>query len=821
MSIRNVSYRGGSHGSGAQGRMVKYMEAEKRLRKKSGFFGRVAEAVRNGARKRREDGTSVLADITVFMTGLIFSRCHLVFGSYPLAPAFLAVLPSRVWVALAGACIGALTLGTPGIVYAMIAVIVVFLRIVISGGVAEKRGEEESPRPVFSDRLTLRMSCSVIGGFIAAVYEVLLSGLTLTSVAFGISMILIPPALTLAFAGLFDGGIDFREFFRGKGNLSLSGLEAKKKYAAVFFQFAALVFTFFISLSLREYELFGISSGYIFASAAALFVARRYGALRGGAIGFVAALPHSALYSAAYALLGVSAGVLYSLGIAYALIGGGVVVSLWCAYTGGVYGFLGVFPEYCLASIVCFPLLRRLGAMPQTQENDEPVSGAADMVGTMALSYRNRCERRLDGLECALSSLSSEMHEAGERDAKPTDDEYMDILLTSAARASGRGADDGVLEKLLSPAFTRLCAGACVDAGELLCVIPDPASAATLADEINAAVRALRQSKAHPALITAAEEYRLFAKALSEARAADASEREVDSALSEKLGDVMTRHGIRGGVIRAFGDRAPHLIAAGEDADGSIMSSVEFIKDMEETAGIRLGAREYYRRGGTVLMECSSESIFTAESAYATAAGEGGEISGDSVSCFETADGRFFAIVSDGMGRGSVAHDTSGFCISCLSRLLSAGCGKNTALEILNSLIRQRTGECSATVDLFEFDLVTGSASFWKSGAAPSFVKRGDSLFRIKSRTLPIGLLDNVDAERVRVDVRPEDYVIMISDGVSQSPDESPWLLGLLGAAPVTDPSEYAKRIIAAAKKNGGSRDDMTAVVVRLRAGQI
>ena len=250
MSIRNVSCRGGSHGSGAQGRMVKYMEAEKRLRKKSGFFGRVAEAVRNGARKRREDGTSVLADITVFMTGLIFSRCHLVFGSYPLAPAFLAVLPSRVWVALAGACIGALTLGTPGIVYAMIAVIVVFLRIVISGGVAEKRGEEESPRPVFSDRLTLRMSCSVIGGFIAAVYEVLLSGLTLTSVAFGISMILIPPALTLAFAGLFDGGIDFREFFRGKGTLSLSGLEAKKKYAAVFFQFAALVFTFFISLSL-------------------------------------------------------------------------------------------------------------------------------------------------------------------------------------------------------------------------------------------------------------------------------------------------------------------------------------------------------------------------------------------------------------------------------------------------------------------------------------------------------------------------------------------------------------------------------------------
>ena len=81
------------------------------------------------ARMKRE---APLLDIMTFFIAFIFSRTHVIFGSHPLAIAFIALLPTRVWIAVIGAVSGALTLGKAGIIYSMISVIVVFLRIIVS-----------------------------------------------------------------------------------------------------------------------------------------------------------------------------------------------------------------------------------------------------------------------------------------------------------------------------------------------------------------------------------------------------------------------------------------------------------------------------------------------------------------------------------------------------------------------------------------------------------------------------------------------------------------------------------------------------------------
>ena len=44
-------------------------------------------------------------------------------------------------------------------------------------------------------------------------------------------------------------------------------------------------------------------------------------------------------------------------------------------------------------------------------------------------------------------------------------------------------------------------------------------------------------------------------------------------------------------------------------------------------------------------------------------------------------------------------------------------------------------------LDLLSLDLYEGRAGFLKSGAAASFVYRDGALFRIRSRTIPLGLL--------------------------------------------------------------------------------
>jgi stage II sporulation protein E len=137
-------------------------------------------------------------------------------------------------------------------------------------------------------------------------------------------------------------------------------------------------------------------------------------------------------------------------------------------------------------------------------------------------------------------------------------------------------------------------------------------------------------------------------------------------------------------------------------------------------------------------------------------------------------------------------------------------------LELLNNIVRRRGEECSATIDLFSLDLIRGDAVFIKSGAAPSYVKRDSSIFRVRSETAPIGLMNHVDAERMRVEVRPGDYIILLSDGVSSSPEDAPWLLELLAEPPRRSLKEYAEYLLAEAVKRSSTGDDMTIMIAKI-----
>ena len=118
------------------------------------------------------------------------------------------------------------------------------------------------------------------------------------------------------------------------------------------------------------------------------------------------------------------------------------------------------------------------------------------------------------------------------------------------------------------------------------------------------------------------------------------------------------------------------------------------------------------------------------------------EYCGDTVGTFEGGDDRFYAFISDGMGAGYDAAVTSGICALFLKKMLSAGNGCESALRIINGFLRNKGNgslhECSATVDLWELDLLSGKASFCNCGAAPTYVLRDGGLFKIRSKTLPI-----------------------------------------------------------------------------------
>lgn len=764
------------------------------------------------------EGGAFLFDIFFFILGALFSRCHLLFGAYPLGVALISLLPHSVIPAMLGAVLGALMMGADGIVYASIYGVVVILRIILSSG--------NGRSSYFGEALLVRMSVAVIGGFAAAVCEVLVRGLELTSLFFGLCMIFLSPLAVFCLSGLFDDKINIKTVLSSEKNLlSLKGTKDKERFDIIFFEISALVFVFLISLSLEKFVFFGISVSYIFITAVTLLSAKRLGAFSALAVGFISSFAVSGIHSVSFALLGLSAGAFFSLGTAYAIIIGGGAIAAWSYYMSGMVGLLSTLPEYLIGAAFISPFLG--GVKPTEKEEPMPEAdkSAQEMVGTIALTYQKKYSRSLDSLELSLTSLSGVISDYSASKSKPSGEEYRSIVIETAEEhcKNCTGRKFCMIENIrpclsnLDTIVEKLSDGLSVCPEDVNGDTEFCQKAEAVAESINERVAKAEESrfKLKDADATA-EEYALISKLINEARCRDEEERCVNSALTDALTRVLSESEIENGMIRAFGTRRKHIILAGEDETGDKITSPKLRGGIERAIGVRLGKPEYFRKGKMALMECDIVRTLSAECAKASSPGTGGEISGDSISLFESSDDCFYALISDGMGSGKVAMETSDFVCRFLTRALDFGASKETVLHMLNYIIRRKGEECSATVDLFEIDLLSGEATFIKSGAAPSFVKRGSSLFRIKSQTAPIGLLKTIDTERIKVEVQAGDYVIMLSDGIAQTVEDAPWLIELVANSTAKTPELFAAEILEEAKRRSVSDDDMSVVVLKI-----
>lgn len=771
--------------------------------------------------RRRGHTETLFYDILTFFVSMALSGCHIAFGAHPLGLALVAATPYRVLIVALGAALGSLFMGNGGIVYAMTAVIVVLLRVTVSG--TEKRGE--APRGIFCEGRLLRCSAAVIGGFVCGIYELLLHGLTLTAVLYAAAMVAFCGIFAFLFGGLFVLPMNFHDFIFGCVRIfSRTDRERGEKIRLWDFQAALATLVACTCASLRNLDLFGISFAYLAAAAATLFAARRFGVLRGAATGFLSCIGLSATYAVSFALGGLAAGLLFPLGIGYAVFAMPAAVAAWSAYAGGLVGFLSTAPECAVVSVLMLPLLRKLPAEAAPPAAGKPDKVAADMVGTMALSYRSGAAKSEKRLETSLSSLVPVLRKLSVSDTKfDTEDER--LLLTTLLSDTCRGCriypmcGEAGKKETLSALLAKRAAGEELTAADLFCFSGDEGEKTRFMEAYRQKRAAAEAGKFHEARShETAEICELVAKMMNEAALQDERERTQDVTLSEKLTDVFLHHGFPDGTLRVYGDRRKYILAAGEDKDGTKITSPQLHAALAEAAGLRLSTPEYFRKDEMVLMECHTESMFGMETATATRACRPGDVSGDSVRCFESSDGVGYLVLSDGMGTGASAGKVSSFTVDYLSRMTDAGCTKNTVLYLLNQLLRSRGDECTSTVDMFALDLVSGDGEFYKSGAAPSYMKRDKSLFRIRSQTVPVGLLRTLDSEKIRVEVHAEDVIIMLSDGISSSPEDAPWLMELLDRPVPRDLQTYAEHILDVAVKNVGQKDDMTVLVARITA---
>lgn len=198
---------------------------------------------------------------------------------------------------------------------------------------------------------------------------------------------------------------------------------------------------------------------------------------------------------------------------------------------------------------------------------------------------------------------------------------------------------------------------------------------------------------------------------------------------------------------------------------------------------------------------------------------KGEPVSGDRGTYFKTDQGVLCVILADGMGSGESAARESVNAVRTLEAFLRAGVDPAVAMKLLNSVLLLKNGEewGYSTIDLMCVDLFTGETCFYKYGAAPSFVKNGKVIRRVRGESLAAGLCagDGSSPDIVRMKLKPGNVALIASDGVMVESRDA-WLRELLLKSDGSDTKALARDALKAAVKQFGCEDDMTVLAVRV-----
>ena len=198
------------------------------------------------------------------------------------------------------------------------------------------------------------------------------------------------------------------------------------------------------------------------------------------------------------------------------------------------------------------------------------------------------------------------------------------------------------------------------------------------------------------------------------------------------------------------------------------------------------------------------------------------KISGDTFLMTELPGGKQGIALSDGMGSGEDAFRESSMVVEMLEELLGAGFPVKTAVQMMNTALvigREEVRFC--TVDVTLFDLYEGTCEFVKAGAAATFLKRQGEVEIIRSATLPIGVLQDIEIDTETRKLESGDYVIMVTDGVMDAlpaGEQDVLMCTFIQDTDILNPRELAHHILGRVLEWSGEvpLDDMTVLVAGL-----
>ena len=313
------------------------------------------------------------------------------------------------------------------------------------------------------------------------------------------------------------------------------------------------------------------------------------------------------------------------------------------------------------------------------------------------------------------------------------------------------------------------------------------------------------------------EQYRDFSDVLADSARALDSVHGADPLSERRLIRYLRTLGVEADAA-VFRDDRGRLHAALESRNlRQIADRPDFLDGLSAVLGVRLCIPErQMKEDSLILLEAEPLS---ASVGIAAVRKHGQTVSGDRGTYFKTDSGQLCVILSDGMGTGAEAADGSISAIRILERFLRAGVAPTTAMKLLNSTALARDEEHwgYATVDLMVIDLFTGDACFYKFGAAPSYVRTGKIIRKIRCRSFAAGLKYEAGKtpDVMHMHLKPGSVAVIASDGVV-SDGKDLWLRKLLEKTTAEDMKTLAGSVIRSAVREYGRNDDMTALAVKV-----
>ena len=217
----------------------------------------------------------------------------------------------------------------------------------------------------------------------------------------------------------------------------------------------------------------------------------------------------------------------------------------------------------------------------------------------------------------------------------------------------------------------------------------------------------------------------------------------------------------------------------------------------------------------------STEDIFDIKVGSTKICKEGSQASGDCNLQIKLEDGKYLFAISDGRGSGKNARNTSRTLLKILKNLLLAGFNKEESIKLINSsLYLNKDEEMFATADISVLDLYEGNLISIKNAACNTYIKNKNSIKKIESNQLPVGILEDVEFNPITTKLNDGDIILMCSDGLVDSSEDisKDWIETFLKNVSTNNVQKLSDLIVAEAIDNsyGIVKDDITVIAMKI-----